>query len=542
SVYKNCAELYEAGVRNSGVYTIDPDNAGTFQAYCDQTTAGGGWTVFQKRLDGSVDFYRGWDDYEHGFGDLNGEFWLGLDKIHRLTKKPSKLRVELEDFASQTAYAEYDDFGSLSLPLLICTICPPKFIHFCVYVNGYNTTSMQVKQHSNVYPQYSKSLISSLFNRKKYYFSFSNGENLFKEKRDNTIFLVTAHFVLSMRWDAVYTYRFFSHSLFLAVLVAEYNGIIIFKEPINDKVLPGHVIRTEMVPNEGSCRVKCFLEPNCVSINVGPEVEGTRTCKLKNFTDESGTQTGLEEKKGYIHFAVENFCHRSRCPGKYFLCQVGFTNKGYRCFCPEGFKGDRCDEVYKNCAELYEAAVRNSGIYTIDPDNAGTFQVYCDQTTAGGGWTVFQKRLDGSVDFYRGWDDYKHGFGDLNGDKLRVELEDFGSQTAYAEYDDFGVANEQGKYMLSLGKYFGTAGDSLSYHRGIAFSTKDQDNDHTPYTSCAKKFKGAWWYKRCHESNLNGLYRRGYHHEYAVGVNWKAWKGYHHSFKRAEMKIKPVGI
>ena len=98
---------------------------------------------------------------------------------------------------------------------------------------------------------------------------------------------------------------FFSHSLFLAVLVTEYNRIITFKEPINDKVLPGHVIRTEMVPNEGSCRVKCFLEPNCVSINVGPEVEGTRTCELKNFTDESETQTGLKEKKGYIHFAVE---------------------------------------------------------------------------------------------------------------------------------------------------------------------------------------------------------------------------------------------
>ena len=87
--------------------------------------------------------------------------------------------------------------------------------------------------------------------------------------------------------------------------MTEYNRIINFKEPINDKVLPGHVIRTEMVPNEGSCRVKCFLEPNCVSINVGPEVEGTRKCELKNFTDESETQTGLEEKKGYIHFAVE---------------------------------------------------------------------------------------------------------------------------------------------------------------------------------------------------------------------------------------------
>ena len=66
--------------------------------------------MFQKRLDGSVDFYRGWDDYEHGFGNLNGEFWLGLDKIHRLTKERSKLRVDLEDLDYQTAYAEYDSF------------------------------------------------------------------------------------------------------------------------------------------------------------------------------------------------------------------------------------------------------------------------------------------------------------------------------------------------------------------------------------------------------------------------------------------------
>ena len=68
--------------------------------------------MFQKRLDGSVDFYRGWDDYEQGFGNLNGEFWLGLDKIHRLTKgRPGKLRVDLEDLDYQTAYAEYDSFG-----------------------------------------------------------------------------------------------------------------------------------------------------------------------------------------------------------------------------------------------------------------------------------------------------------------------------------------------------------------------------------------------------------------------------------------------
>ena len=95
-MYKNCAELYKAGKRISGVYTINPDNDGAFDVYCDQKTAGGGWTVFQKRLDGSVDFYLGWGDYKRGFGNLNGEFWLGLDKIHRLTKERSRLHVDLK--------------------------------------------------------------------------------------------------------------------------------------------------------------------------------------------------------------------------------------------------------------------------------------------------------------------------------------------------------------------------------------------------------------------------------------------------------------
>ena len=91
------------------MYTIDPDGEGAFDVFCDQKTTGGGWTVFQKRLDGSVDFYRYWDDYKNGFGNLNGEFWLGLDKIYRLTeKKRNCLRVDLEDFTFSTAYAEYD--------------------------------------------------------------------------------------------------------------------------------------------------------------------------------------------------------------------------------------------------------------------------------------------------------------------------------------------------------------------------------------------------------------------------------------------------
>ena len=94
------------------MYKIDPDCLGEFEVFCDQKTAGGGWTVFQRRQDGSVDFFRGWNDYKQGFGNLNGEFWLGLDKIHRLTVSGGyKLRVDLEDHQGKTVFAEYKSFA-----------------------------------------------------------------------------------------------------------------------------------------------------------------------------------------------------------------------------------------------------------------------------------------------------------------------------------------------------------------------------------------------------------------------------------------------
>ena len=114
STVKNCAELHRSGQRINGIYTIKPDNSQAFDVYCDQTTDGGGWTVFQRRLTGSVDFNRSWADYKHGFGSfLDGEFWLGLDKILRLTKKNknNRLRVDLGVDSKRIVYAEYKWFG-----------------------------------------------------------------------------------------------------------------------------------------------------------------------------------------------------------------------------------------------------------------------------------------------------------------------------------------------------------------------------------------------------------------------------------------------
>ena len=88
-------------------------------------------------------------------------------------------------------------------------------------------------------------------------------------------------------------------------LTDEYDRIIIFKEPASNKALNGHVIRTEEVTDEKSCRVECYLEPNCVSVNVGPNDGGHQVCELNSATDESPELSDLSERKGYTYHGIE---------------------------------------------------------------------------------------------------------------------------------------------------------------------------------------------------------------------------------------------
>ena len=83
---RDCREVYTRGERRSGVYLIDPGcpAVGAFNISCDMDTVGGPWMVIQRRMDGSVQFgYRNWVHYAAGFGHLEAEHWLGLDKMHR---------------------------------------------------------------------------------------------------------------------------------------------------------------------------------------------------------------------------------------------------------------------------------------------------------------------------------------------------------------------------------------------------------------------------------------------------------------------------
>ncbi|VDI51265.1 Hypothetical predicted protein [Mytilus galloprovincialis] len=220
-----------------------------------------------------------------------------------------------------------------------------------------------------------------------------------------------------------------------------------------------------------------------------------------------------------------------------------------------------------DCGDLDKLTCK-SGIYQIFPDKTSGFKVFCEMDKHGGGWTAFQRRINGKTIFYRDWDSYKRGFGNqseefwLGNDhlhqltsqgkyKMRIDMEDFENNRKYALYEKFGVGSESSGYILDVNGYSGDAdfeksflntfrkqcGDSLANHNRQKFSTKDKDND--KYSkSCAVAFKGAWWYNACHHSNLNGLYLKGKHKSYADGVNWHDFKGNYYSLKETIMMIR----
>ena len=178
--------------------------------------------------------------------------------------------------------------------------------------------------------------------------------------------------------------------------------------------------------------------------------------------------------------------------------------------------------------------LKSSGVYTVSNFcgvQCSSDRVYCDTTLGGGGWTIIQRRQDGSVDFKnRYWVEYEDGFGSLDGEfwlglrsmncltsrgnwELQIDYELSNGARSYLYYKQFAVGPAEDQYQLSISRFdsvgltnpFNPDGDRDRWLNGRAFSSHDRDNDRFPDGNCAK-YSGGWWYKLCSKILLNDVY------------------------------------
>lgn len=239
-----------------------------------------------------------------------------------------------------------------------------------------------------------------------------------------------------------------------------------------------------------------------------------------------------------------------------------------------------------DCQDIANKGATTSGLYYVRPATAtGQFLVYCEIDSFGRGFTVLQRRRDGSVDFRKDWIQYKEGFGYLSPDDttefwlgnekihlltasstipivLRIDLVDWEGNKKYADYTMFRVGSEADNYRLTYGYYFGgDAGDAFdgfdfgddpsdkfyTSHNGMQFSTFDKDNDKYD-GNCAQQDGSGWWMNRCHAAHLNGKYYQGGRYTekdagefgFDNGIIWVTWHNRWYSLKETTMKIIPL--
>ncbi|KAK2891377.1 hypothetical protein Q8A67_014020 [Cirrhinus molitorella] len=442
---KDCSDIYANGYRASGVYNISTID-GPVQVYCEMASGGlndqGYWTVILRRTDQEVNFFRGWRSYKWGFGNKEHDYWLGLEFLHQLTRRHQyRLRVDMEDFQGQKAYAVYRFFS-------VDSEADGYKLHVSGFVNGGAGDSLY----------------------------FHNGMKFttFDKDQDRS---------------------------------------------------PNNCANT----NYGG-----FWYYYCSVTNpTGPylwEKEGTTLRNGVNWLYWKNSWNSLKSMTMKIRLLMGADVVKSDSPRA------------------------------KDCSDIYASGYRTSGVYTISTID-GPVQVYCEMASGGlndqGYWTVILRRTDQEVNFFRGWRSYKWGFGNKEHDywlgleflhqltrrhqyRLRVDMEDFQGQKAYAVYRFFSVDSEADGYKLHVSGFVnGGAGDSLSYHNGMKFTTFDKDQDLLSGNNCAKRNQGAFWYNDCSRTNPTAQY---FEEKESIGmiteINWYNWKNSWQSLKSITMKIR----
>uniref|UniRef100_A0A452T0T9 Angiopoietin-2 n=1 Tax=Ursus maritimus TaxID=29073 RepID=A0A452T0T9_URSMA len=273
---------------------------------------------------------------------------------------------------------------------------------------------------------------------------------------------------------------------------------------------------------------------------------GGTPCKLQRMKESWGT----DKAEKWTSEADFILCAPGPLPLSFAYLQLLLL-------CPIAASVRAAEQVFQDCAEIQRFGANVSGIYTIHVANmTEPRKVFCDMEANGGGWTLIQRRENGTVNFQRNWRDYKQGFGDLAGEhwlgnevvhqltsraaySLRVELQDWEGNEAYAQYEHFQLGSEGQLYRWARGPgWWAGQGSGSLVLQGTNFSTRDADNDNC-LCKCAQMLSGGWWFDACGLSNLNGIYYPARHHARKLnGIRWHYFQGPSYSLRATRMMLR----
>ncbi|XP_078329361.1 ficolin-2-like [Crassostrea virginica] len=331
---------------------------------------------------------------------------------------------------------------------------------------------------------------------------------------------------------------------FFVVLSTLHLVTVMCYDSVHGERYIGPVVMVINLVGQKQCIQKCLERSSvCKGVNYSRQ---NLLCELVSATEKT------ELRQGYVRVELNQTDLTTGC----LMCSseevcLTLSSKASHCLKDDTGPID-CTGIHKSHPGVV------SGLYAVDLPVMGHLTVFCDMETDGGGWMVFQRRMDGSEDFERSWVDYKNGFGNLTSEfwlgndnlhyllsqgnyELRYDMADFENQTRYVKYSSFSVGNETSKYTVSVSGYSGDVPDCFTAIttkiNNMKFSTKDQDNDRVAY-NCATTFNSGWWHNDCHCSNPNGLYLAGADAAFGKGMTYRDWHTNYYSLKTTTLMVR----
>lgn len=257
----------------------------------------------------------------------------------------------------------------------------------------------------------------------------------------------------------------------------------------------------------------------------GAAKETTVTDLWDSLRDMKESMNSLEKSMKDIRNSVDNGVDRTRVEMRMFRDRVSEELADLRRLVQDKTEEESrqmMEMLATDCQDLYMLGLNATGVYHLAKHGR---DVMCEMEGGDGGWLVVQRRarVAEQVNFDRGWDDYKKGFGDVETEfwigndflhvltnqkayQLYIDFHDYEKGAYQTSYSSFRVGNEASNYPLYLGDFSGNTSDAFSYHHGRSFSTRDRDNDLYSSGNCADQFTGGWWYDMCYDAHLNGVF------------------------------------